>query len=121
MDEVGVLLELVKAHSPSGREEDGVRAFTQVAQSLGFATEVDGAGNGIARIGSGKPQTLFLGHVDTVEGELPVRVEDGRVYGRGAVDAKGALATALLAAKDHAGPGGSLVVAAGGEGGDSRG
>jgi len=59
MDEVGVLLELVKAYSPSGREEDGVRAFTQVAQSLGFATEVDGAGNGIARIGSGKPAGLL--------------------------------------------------------------
>jgi len=121
MDEVGVLLELVKAYSPTGHEEEGVRAFTQVAQSLGFATEVDGAGNGIARIGSGKPQILFLGHVDTVEGELPVRVEDGRVYGRGAVDAKGALAAALLAAKDHAGPGEILAVAAVGEEVDSRG
>src|SRR3989304_5619154 len=115
MDEVGVLLELVKAYSPTGHEEEGVRAFTQVAQSLGFATEVDGAGNGIARVGSGKPQILFLGHVDTVEGELPVRVEDGRVYGRGAVDAKGALAAALLAATEHKERGEIVVVASVGE------
>jgi LysW-gamma-L-lysine carboxypeptidase len=121
MDEVGVLLELVKAYSPTGREEEGVRAFTRVAESLGFATEVDGAGNGIARVGSGRPQILFLGHVDTVEGELPVRVEDGRVYGRGSVDAKGALAAALLAAKDHTGAGEVVVVAAVGEEVDSRG
>src|SRR3990172_7336366 len=109
MDEVGLLVELVKAYSPSGREADAVRVFTQLAESLGFTTEIDGAGNGIARIGSGKPQILFLGHIDTVEGELPVRAEDGRVYGRGAVDAKGALAAALLAAKDHAGAGEILV------------
>src|SRR5574342_1028955 len=110
MDEAAILLELVKAYSPTGHEEEGVRTFVRLAESLGFATEIDGAGNGIARIGSGKPQIVFLGHIDTVEGELPVRVEDGRVYGRGSVDAKGPLAAALLAAKDPAGPGEIIVV-----------
>jgi len=122
MDEAGVLLELVKAYSPSGREEPGVRAFLRVAESLGFArAEIDEAGNGIARIGSGRPQIVFLGHIDTVEGELPVRVEGERVYGRGATDAKGALAAALLAARNHAAAGEIVVVAAVGEETDSRG
>ena len=121
MDDVGLLLELVNAYSPSGHEQDAVQAFVRAATSLGFATEIDGAGNGIARIGSGRPQVLFLGHIDTVDGEIPVRVEDGRIYGRGTCDAKGALATALLAAKDHAGSGEIVVVAAVGEEHDSRG
>jgi LysW-gamma-L-lysine carboxypeptidase len=34
----------------------------------------------------------LLGHIDTVPGEIPVRVVDGVLYGRGAVDAKGPLA-----------------------------
>ena len=41
---------------------------------------------------------MFLGHIDTVEGELPVRTAGGRIYGRGACDAKGSLAAALVGA-----------------------
>lgn len=122
MDEADALLTLVRAYSPSGREEPGVRAFLEVAKSLGFPTTgKDEAGNGFARIGSGRPQVLYLGHVDTVEGELPVRAEEGRVFGRGACDAKGPLAAALLAARNHASPGTIIVVAAVGEEVDSRG
>ena len=44
------------------------------------------------------PVLLFLGHIDTVPGFIPVRLEDGRLYGRGAVDAKGPLAAFILAA-----------------------
>jgi LysW-gamma-L-lysine carboxypeptidase len=64
---------------------------------------------------------MFLGHIDTVEGELPIRVEGGRITGRGACDAKGALAAALIAGSRHSGPGELLVVAAVGEERDSRG
>jgi LysW-gamma-L-lysine carboxypeptidase len=38
-----------------------------------------------------------LGHLDTVSGYIPPRREDGRLYGRGAVDAKGPLAAFLAA------------------------
>jgi len=121
MDESARLVELVNAYSPSGHEADAVRVFTRIAESLGFRTEVDGIGNGIARIGSGRPQVLVLGHIDTVDGELPVRVEDGVVYGRGACDAKGPLLAALLAASRHEGAGEIVIVAAVGEEKDSRG
>ncbi len=112
MDDIGMLRELVSVHSPSGDEAPAVRTFTRLAQSLGYRTEVDGAGNGIARRGSGRPQVMFLGHIDTVEGEIPVRTARGRLHGRGTCDAKGALAAALLAGARHQGPGEVTVVAA---------
>ncbi len=121
MDEVGVLTALVEEYSPSGHEADAVHRFIQVARSLGFAAHADAVGNGIARIGKGRPSILFLGHIDTVEGRLPVRLDGGRLHGRGACDAKGALAAALVAAHRHDGPGEIVVVGAVGEERDSRG
>ena len=121
MDEVEVLRTLLRAYSPSGQEGKAVRAFLDIARTLGFSAHVDRAGNGIARIGVGRPKVMFLGHIDTVEGELPVRLQGGRITGRGACDAKGALAAALVGASRHAGPGEVLVVAAVGEERDSRG
>ncbi len=98
-----------------------MREFRRVARALGYATSVDRAGNGFARRGRGRPHVLFLGHIDTVEGRRPVRRRGGRVYGRGSVDAKGALAAALWAARNFAGPGQVTIVAAVGEEADSRG
>jgi len=121
MDEVGVLQDLVAAYSPPGKEATAVIRFIQHARALGFSTEVDEAGNGIARRGDGRPQVLFLGHIDTVEGALPVRVSGGYIHGRGTCDAKGALVAALFAARSHRGPGEIVVVAAIGEERDSRG
>jgi len=40
---------------------------------------------------------VLLGHMDTVRGDIPVRLQDGVLYGRGAVDAKGPLAAFLCA------------------------
>ena len=121
MDEVAVLTALVEEYSPSGHEGDAVQRFIQVARSLGFTAHADAAGNGIARIGNGRPSILFLGHIDTVEGRLPVRLDGGRLHGRGACDAKGALAAALVAAHRHDGPGEIVVVGAVGEERDSWG
>jgi len=121
MDEVEVLRTLLETYSPSGDEGAAVRAFLGAARSLGLSAHVDRAGNGIARVGVGRPKVMFLGHIDTVEGRLPVRLDGGRITGRGACDAKGALAAALVAASRHAGPGEVLVAAAVGEERDSRG
>jgi LysW-gamma-L-lysine carboxypeptidase len=56
-------------------------------------------------MGSGPKQVVLLGHIDTVPGEIPTRVEGDSFYGRGAVDAKGPLscftdAVAALGAVD---------------------
>jgi [amino group carrier protein]-lysine/ornithine hydrolase len=116
-----VLLRLVRRYSPTGRERGAVSEFRALARSLGYATSVDPAGNGIARRGRGRPRIVFLGHIDTVEGPRPVRRRAGRVHGRGAVDAKGALAAALCAGAGFPGPGSLEIVAAVGEEVDSRG
>lgn len=116
-----MLQRLVARYSPSGRERAAVREFRAVARELGYATSVDRAGNGFARKGRGRPRLLFLGHIDTVEGRRPVRRRGGRVYGRGSVDAKGALAAALCAGRSFDGGGELLIVAAVGEEADSRG
>ena len=120
-NEVSVLERLVRTYSPSGREAPAVREFVRIARELGYAASTDGAGNGVARRGRGRPQIVFLGHIDTVDGRLPVRRRSGRLYGRGTVDAKGPLAAGLLAGRALDGTGEYRVVAAVGEETDSRG
>lgn len=121
MDEATVLERLLARYSPSGAEQAAVREFVRLARELGYRTRIDRAGNGIAEVGRRRPTVLFLGHIDTVEGDRPVKRDRGRVHGRGAVDAKGALAAALLAGRGRTGPGTFRIVAAVGEETDSRG
>lgn len=121
MDELAVLERLVRKYSPSGHEAAAVREFVRIARTYGYRARVDAAGNGIAARGAGRPRVVFLGHIDTVDGDLPIRRRGGRLYGRGTVDAKGPLVAALLAGRENAGPGEYQVVAAVGEETDSRG
>lgn len=57
----------------------------------------DAAGNLLVRHGHGPRALTFLGHVDTVPGEVEVEQREGALYGRGSVDAKGPLCAALAA------------------------
>lgn len=79
--------------------ESAVAAFI-VAQLETFCNDafVDEAGNAVGRLGDGPLQVYALGHIDTVAGEVPVRLEHGKLYGRGTVDAKGPFCTAIAAA-----------------------
>ncbi len=121
MDEAEVLERLVARYSPSGHEGPAVREFVRLGRGLGYTTRVDRVGNGLAEVGRGRPLLLFLGHIDTVPGKRPLTRHRGQVRGRGTVDAKGALAAALLAGREFRGPGTFRVVAAVGEETDSRG
>lgn len=88
-----LLVELVSRYSPSRHETPVVEFLVAWMQAHGFDAHVDAVGNAVGRRGSADaPHTLMLlGHIDTVPGEIPVRVEDGLLYGRGSVDAKGSL------------------------------
>ena len=67
---------------------------------------VDEAGNAVGEFGasSASRTIVLLGHIDTVAGNIPVRIEaaqgsDGDLlFGRGSVDAKGPLATFVAGA-----------------------
>jgi succinyl-diaminopimelate desuccinylase len=70
-----------------------------------------------ARIGTGSPHLMFAGHTDVVPpGEATAwthppfagEIADGRLYGRGAVDMKGAIACFLAAVLDHLAANGGL-------------
>lgn len=87
------LTGLVGQYSPSGNEGSAVRFLVARMASLGYdQTFIDEAGNAVGVLGRGPQQIVLLGHIDTVPGEIPVHLERGILYGRGAVDAKGALA-----------------------------
>ncbi|MEU5690225.1 M20/M25/M40 family metallo-hydrolase [Actinosynnema sp. NPDC020468] len=80
-------------------------------RDLGFDSEVDAAGNVVGRVDRGEgPEVMLLGHIDTIPGDLPVVARDGRLYGRGAVDAKGPFATMVCAAARAVDFRGRLVV-----------
>lgn len=72
--------------------------LVQRMSERGFRASVDDAGNAVGEIGVGPTHVVLLGHIDTVPGEIAVRVEDGELVGRGAVDAKGPLAAFVAAA-----------------------
>ena len=94
---IALLEAMLRIPSLSG-DEGALAAFlVRRMAELGFEATVDGAGNAVGRIGHGPQTVVLLGHMDTVPGAIPVRVADGRIYGRGAVDAKGPLAAFIAA------------------------
>src|SRR5438552_5867388 len=64
----------------------------------GFRAIVDDAGNAVGEVAGGPCRGVLLGHIDTVPGEIDVRIEGDELVGRGAVDAKGPLAAFVAAA-----------------------
>ncbi|MGQ0535248.1 MAG: M20/M25/M40 family metallo-hydrolase [Methanobacteriota archaeon] len=97
--QAGRFLEtLVRIPSPTGHEDAAGRSFAEEARRLGFEAFRDEVGNTFATAGNGPVRILLAGHIDTVPGDIPVRVEDGVLWGRGAVDAKGPLVAFLYGA-----------------------
>jgi len=89
--------------SYSRRESVLAHYLVEQAQLMGLDAYIDEVGNFIAgtgminRASTGMQPIILLGHMDTVDGYIPVSLQDGVLYGRGAVDAKGALAAFLCA------------------------
>jgi len=94
-----ILLEkMLQIYSPS-QEEGAVSAFlVEEMKSMGFEAYPDRVNNAIGILGNGNRTIILLGHMDTVRGQIPVEIKDGKLYGRGAVDAKGPLASFICAA-----------------------
>ncbi len=98
VDEIAeLLLKLIKIYTPSGRESELHDVLSEIVEEFGYEERsVDEVGNFIASYGNGIP-ILLASHIDTVPGKLDAYFDGERVYGRGAVDAKGPLLSYILA------------------------
>ncbi|TMG53583.1 MAG: [LysW]-lysine hydrolase [Chloroflexi bacterium] len=97
-EDLALLRGLVEIPSTSRREGEAVEWLVARMSERGFRASVDDAGNAVGEIGAGPKEVVLLGHIDTVPGEIPVRIEGDELIGRGAVDAKGPLAAFVAAA-----------------------
>jgi LysW-gamma-L-lysine carboxypeptidase len=95
------LEELVATPSPSGEEDAVAERLAAFFDAHGREAFRDEVGNLRA---PADDAALLTSHMDTVPGDIPVRIEDGEdgpvLWGRGSVDAKGPLAALAVAAVD---------------------
>ncbi|MEM2587587.1 MAG: M20/M25/M40 family metallo-hydrolase, partial [Candidatus Bathyarchaeia archaeon] len=112
---IELLRRMLEIYSPSGNEEEISLFLENMMLELGFnRVWRDKAGNIYGEIGFGEPTVLLCGHMDTVPGWIDVKLENGRLYGRGAVDAKASLAAMIIAAANlKLEPTGGRVIVAG--------
>lgn len=124
-----ILAQLIRLNTvnPPGNEIKVVSFLKELFDRDGIAYEIvepeKDRSNIVARIGTGTKKVLFLSHSDVVPaGEgwdfdpFAGAIEEGMVYGRGALDCKGLMAaqvyTFLRLAKESASLNGSLIFAA---------
>lgn len=106
---VNFLIDIIRIPSLSGREKDVVDRILDEMKITGFdEAKVDGLGSVIGRIGNGPKKIAFDAHIDTVDignkalwGFEPydAHIRDGKIWGRGAADQKGGMASMVYAGK----------------------
>lgn len=106
--------ELVREKSYSGQEAGVVKVLSENMIEMGFEdVAIDRYGNIIGCIKGNRPgkKLLFDGHVDTVPVSeenkwsyppFEAEIDDGKIYGRGTSDMKGAVAAMVYAAAKFA-------------------
>ena len=108
-DMVRFLRDLIAIPAESCQERPVIARIGQEMEKAGFdEVRVDGMGNILGRIGSGKTIIMMDSHTDTVGVGDPKewgwdpyqgKVEDGYVYGRGACDQRAGMASMVYAGK----------------------
>lgn len=107
---VEFLRDIVAIRSLSGQEDKVIARIRQEVERLGFADKVwvDGLGNLLVQVGTGKRLVAIDAHIDTVglgnekewkHDPFKGKVEKGEVWGRGAGDQKGAVPAMVYAGK----------------------
>jgi acetylornithine deacetylase len=103
-DVVSLATELLSVDSSTGREREAVDIVARWLVSRGWNVtlqEVEPGRSNIWATRAGGQVTLST-HLDTVPPHVPPRLHGGRLYGRGACDAKGIAAAMLVAAQQLA-------------------
>lgn len=75
LDPVEFLKGALEIPSPSGKERLVAEYLAEGMQKLGLKGFVDEADNARGQVGEGPVQVVLLGHIDTVPGQIPVRLE----------------------------------------------
>jgi acetylornithine deacetylase len=100
-DPVAFARALINIDSTTGREAEAGVWLARELRALGYNVVEQqlerGCANVIATLDP--PSVVFSTHYDCVPPFFPSRVENGRLYGRGACDAKGILAAQVAAAE----------------------
>ena len=117
LDAAALAAELIRRPSVTPRDEGALDIVAGCLDDLGFtchrlvfggADGSDAIANLYARYGSGRPNLCFAGHIDVVPpgareawslDPFAADVHDGALWGRGAVDMKGAIAAFIAAAQ----------------------
>src|SRR5215470_5917897 len=117
-DPVALAAELLRCPSITPAEGGALAVLERVLKGAGFEVhhaifaepDTPPIDNLYARIGSSAPRLAFAGHTDVVppgdettwrHPPFAAAIDGGVLYGRGAVDMKGALACAVAASLDH--------------------
>lgn len=102
LDPIDLTLALMRIDSTSGREGEVIQFAQSTLESCGWTVSripvSDGRDNIYAHAGD-TPLVTLSTHLDTVPPFIAPRVERGRVWGRGACDAKGIAAAMICAAE----------------------
>ena len=95
------LEQIMKIDSSSGNEAGLARHMAEHLRAPGADVEIQDVGDGSINLFYkwGAPEIIFCTHLDTVPPYIPPRIENGRISGRGACDAKGQIITAWNACK----------------------
>ena len=105
----GLIQRLIQIKSYSGEEKEIVEFIVAKMKEYGFDESYhDGFGNAIGKIGNGPIKIMFDAHIDTVKvtetenwAHPPFggEIVNGKMYGRGVVDEKPAMAGFMIAGK----------------------
>ncbi len=108
-DMVRFLRELIAIPAESGHEGPVIQRIRQEMEQVGFdEIRIDGMGNILGRIGSGKHVLMMDSHTDTVGvgdrrewqwDPYQGKIEGGYIYGRGACDQRAGMASMVYAAR----------------------
>lgn len=104
-----LIQRLIQIKSYSGEEKEIVEFIVSKMREFGFDEAYsDGFGNAIGKIGNGPIKIMFDAHIDTVKvtetenwahSPFGGEIVKGKLYGRGAVDEKPAMAGFMMAGK----------------------